>query len=182
MGPEEEPVDSLIADLLTWAASARAAEGASSRSQVRSLVDQAAADSTWAGLMVDLAEMAAPVILATTGHQWTGRLVGAGRDFVVLERTGAGPVLVSLGAVTRVSRSGAGRPGGDRSPALDLGLAGAIEALASERVPVTVWCGATPSKGQLTGLGRDYLALLPDGGRPDPVFIPLVAVDALELR
>jgi hypothetical protein len=183
MGAEEESVDSLISELLAWASSGRAAQAASARAHERSLVEQAAADSTWHGLLVDLAEAAAPVAVTTEGRQWSGRLIGVGRDFVVLERASAGPVLVALEAACAVTPSAAaGRPGGRREPALDLGLAGAIEGLAEQRSPVSVWWGAGSATGALSGLGRDYLIVSSDGGPRRPTFIPLIAVEAVELR
>jgi hypothetical protein len=46
---------------------------------------------------------------------------------------------------------------------------------------VAVWSGSAVTKGTLTGLGRDYLTVVPDGRRVDQCFIPLDSVDAVEL-
>lgn len=184
----EEPADPFLAQLADWAAHSRAAEEATARRTVRQLVDQAAAESTWAGLAVDLAEAETPVVVATAGATWSGRLVGAGRDFVVITRQAAGPVLVAAEAVLTLGRTdrqagqagSAVRPGGQRRPPLGLDLAGALEALVAEAAPVTAWAGTHRARGRLTSVGRDYLVLIPEGG-PGEVYMTLAALDAVEI-
>lgn len=185
----DDPVDAFVAELSAWAAANRANEAARSRSTVRALVEQAAADSTWSGLAVDLAEAGVAVVAAVAGHRWSGRLVGAGRDFVVLARAAAGPVLIADDALISLTRTepgprsaGGSRPAGRRRPALDLGLDGALEALVAEGSPVVVWAGGERYEGRLVSLGRDLLTLAPRPGAGDGVHVRLGALDAVELR
>ncbi|HET6873324.1 MAG TPA: hypothetical protein VFH70_01000 [Acidimicrobiales bacterium] len=182
---EEEPIDGILGELMAWAAAARAAEGASERSRTRSLLEQAVADATWSGLMVDLAEDEAPVIVKTAAARWTGRLVGTGQDFVVLERPSAGPVLLRLESVISIGRSGdsvrVNAAAGNRPPPLSLDLAGALEGLVAEGSPVTVWAAGEAIRGRLTGAGRDLVSVRPEGSRSD-LYLRLGALDAVELR
>jgi hypothetical protein len=183
--PAEEPSDGILGELMAWAAAARAAEGASERSRARSLLEQAIAEGTWSGLMVDLAEDEASVIVKTATARWTGRLVGTGQDFAVLERTSAGPVLVRLDSVISVGRTDdpvrAGAAAGHRPPPLSLDLAAAVDGLVAEGSPVTLWAAGEAIRGRLTGAGRDLLSVRPEGSRSE-LYVRLGGVDAVELR
>jgi hypothetical protein len=207
-----EDVDGLLHRLRDWAAGDRAAAAAAGRSRARSLAEQAAGDATLLGLAVDLAEEAAAVVVSTPSQRWSGRLAGVGADFLLLERSGAGPALLPVEGIAWLERAAASgwappgardrrldeagrpaedwasadsrlRPAGDRRPALALGLAGALEGLAAERAPVCVWSAARPLTGEVLSLGRDVLTLRLDRpATPSLAHIRLARVEAIELR
>jgi hypothetical protein len=197
LGGSRPDPDDLLADLARWSAADRAARAASGRARVRALVDQSAASATWAGLLVDLAEAGAEVVCSLAGGtRVSGRLVGMGRDFAVVERAGARPVLVRTDAITSLAPgagSGAGapgagpgaapgRPGGQRRPPRDLNLAAALDALAGEGAPVVLRAAGEAITGTVTACGVDMVTLRSEGAARRTVHVPLGAVVCVELR
>jgi hypothetical protein len=178
--------DRLLADLLEWAATERARRSAAERARTRALVDQSAAGATWAGLLVDLAERSAEVNLTLPGGRLSGRVVGVGSDFCVLDRTGRPPALVVLHAITLLSGAGGSpSPGGHRTPPVAMSLADALEALAGDRTPLTVHHGQDRVNATLVGLAVDFITLRADGdvGTTGAVLhVRLAAVSCCELR
>lgn len=148
-----------------------------------------------------MAEARADVTLSVEpGTKVSGRLVGVARDFVVVEARRSNPVLVSTSAITALApaaqppaaQAPAGRrgaaggpatesPGGRRRPALELTLAGALDALAGERAPVVVRAGTEPVVGAVVACGEDVVTIRTDGS-PRPVYVPVSAVKWVELR
>lgn len=161
--------EELVAQFTRWAAAQRAAEAVDRRTRERSLRDQAVGSATWTGLVVDLAERSAPVVMMVGAHRRRGRLVGVGQGFCVLEQPNGRPALVALGAIAALAPdqagpSAAGAPSGNREPELRLSLAAALAALAEERSPVVVvLAGGHQESGQLIAAGEDVLTLRTDG-------------------
>lgn len=183
--PREFEAEDFLARLARWSAADRAARAVSERARTRSLVEQAAGAATWTGLLVDLAEVEARVACSLVGGgKVTGRLVGVGRDFAVVERPGAGPVLIRLDGVTAVAPASPvlPAPGGDRRPALDLTFAAALDLLAGEGAPVVVRTATEAFTGRVTACGTDVLTMVLEGGARRVVHLPLRAVAAVELR
>ncbi|MDA8047970.1 MAG: hypothetical protein M0Z30_22505 [Actinomycetota bacterium] len=192
--------DDLLAELSRWAAAERVGRAAGERSRLRALVDQSAAEATWSGILVDLAEVGAEVTLSLRGaRRVVGRLVGTGRDLVVIERARRGPVLVPVGAISSVipsaghpppeipgrfgaGRAGEPRPGGQRPPALDLGLADALDALGADGAPVTVHTADESFHGVVSACGQDLVTVRAEGAERRPVHIALGAITCVELR
>ena len=94
--------DELVAAFVRWAADQRAATAAADRARARSLRDQATAAATWAGLLVDLAERLASVTTVVAGQQRSGRLVGVGRDFCVLQSDHGRTALIAVGEIAQL--------------------------------------------------------------------------------
>ncbi len=184
-GGQPQP-DDFLAELARWSAGDRAARAAAERSRTRALVDQSAATATWAGLLVDLAEASAEVTVAMGEVRLTGRLVGAGRDFAVLEGHRTRPVLVRIDAITALTPAAASgaatAPGGRRRPALELTLADVLDALAGEQAPVTVRSGAEAVSGSLVACGRDLITVRAEGPARRPVYVPISGLAYVELR
>lgn len=165
-------VERLLGAFGGWSASERAGRAARERSRTRSLVAQAAATGTWEGLLVNLAERAAPVLVAVGGERLNGRLVGVGHDFCVLQHAGGWPVMLASAhiealtpdagppgaAVSRAPTPGVVPAGARRAP-IDMSLAAALAALADERAPVTVRVGAETIEGDLVSVGEDLLSI-----------------------
>ena len=179
------PLDHFLADLAGWAARDRTARSAAERSRSRTLADQSTSTSTWMGLLVDLAEARTDVtVTAGPGSTRTGRLVGVAQDFVVLEQTGRGPVLVptaGLHAVTPLDPSARPAGAGERRPPSRLSLAAALEALAAEKAPARVQLAGQTILGAIVGCGEDVLTVRSEGGAR-PVYVALNAVVWIEIR
>jgi hypothetical protein len=203
--------EELIAAFADWAASQRIRAAAANRARERSLRDQAAAQATWSGLLLELAERRAGVTAAVGGRRWQGRLVGVGRDFCVLE-TRAGrfalipfraisvlwpePLGPAIGATTGPASEAAtgpaigattgpaiGAPASTRRPALDLSLPAALSMLVDDRYPVTVvTTSGLETAGLLVGLGDDVLTIQADPPARSLAYVPLHALSLCELR
>jgi hypothetical protein len=157
-------LDAVVAD-------ARAAEAARERSQERVLRDVAAAESTFVGVLVDLAERGVPVVVRTAssgGRSFRGQVLAVGRDFAVVRDGARPPVLVALAGLASVrpepdalgSTAAAGRP----AP-LDVSLAALLARLGDDRPRVQVVAGDEPVAGQLRSVGVDVLTVRLDGDR-----------------
>ncbi len=187
LGGGEPRPDEFLADLARWSAAERATRAASERARTRDLVEQSAATATWSGLLVDLAETASEVtVWLDGGRKLGGRLVGTGRDFVVVEGRGRRPTLVRTGAISALVPAGGAaaveRPGGRRRPGLDLSLAAALDGLAADASPVTLYSGTDTVTGVLVACGEDVVTLRADGADRRPVYVPLGRVACVELR
>jgi hypothetical protein len=183
--PTPSPGERLAAAFERWAASERITEAAASRRRWRSLSEQASASATWTGVLLDLAERAEPVVVCIGADRLTGRLVGLGPDFCVLEQAGGRPAVVRSAAVCSLSPAETRRsetPAGQRFPALELSLASVLEALAGERAPVVVHCGGAPIEGELLSVGSDLVTLRADGQPRRLTHVPLGALTWCELR
>ena len=181
-GPQ---VDRLLADLARWSGDRAADEAAAARSRERWLRQQAAEDARFAGVLVDLAERALPVTVATTaGPVVRGRLAAVASDFVAVVPSGEGAggraTLVQLGAVAWV-RPEPGRRGGEaaaeRAAPGQGTLAAALARLADDRPRVTVTtAGGAALTGELRSVGADVVTLRMDGRPPPTAYLPLAAV------
>jgi hypothetical protein len=180
--------DRFLAELARWAGAERVAQSASERARLRALVDSSAASATWAGLLLDLAESAAEVVCTVSGGaRLAGRLVGVARDFVVVERGGAGvgpPLLVRIDAIGAITPAGgaARQPAGDRSAPLGITFSTALDALAGEGSPVTLRAADEAFTGTVTACGTDVVTLRLEGMARRTVHLPLDAVMWVELR
>jgi hypothetical protein len=198
-GPGGPGSDDLLAQLARWSAAERAARAASGRARARSLIEQSAAEATLSGLLVDLAEEAAEVTLGLASMerafgrgigpgagQVSGRLVGVGRDVLIVERPGRGAALVRTAAVTSVTPLGSvvgpARPGGQRPPGLDLTMAAALDSLGADGAPVTVRTADATFAGVVLACGQDVVTLRTEGAERRPVYLALGAIMCVELR
>jgi hypothetical protein len=170
----------LLARLGAWAASAAADEAAAARTRERWLRQAAAEGATFAGVLLDLAERAAPVVVAgRAGRRHRGTLRAVGRDFCGLRTPEGADVLLTYGGVASVRSEGRAEVvAGDRPVALDVGLAEALAALAADRprVLVVTMADAEGVAGELRGVGVDVLTLRLDGlGRPN-AYVPIPSI------
>ncbi len=203
-----------------WAAGQRVAGAASGRARLRALTEAAAGSATLAGILVDLAERQAEVAVVCAGPapgdppargaagsgRLTGRLVGVGRDFVVVEQRDRPPVVVRTGALCSVwplpgtggggdgaggwfagpgrgdVGSGISLPGGDRTAPLALSLDSVLAELAAERAPVAVGTPAGRIEGELVAVGRDVVTLRAPGPARRLVHVPAGSLQWCELR
>jgi hypothetical protein len=178
--------EELVAAFVRWAADQRAGMAAANRARERSLRDQAAATATWVGVLVDLAEQAAPVTVVVAGQRRSGRLVGVGRDFCVLQGEHGRAALIRLPEISQLwpdIRALDEPPAGDRSPSIDLPLISALALLADERSPVgLISGGGLETVGELVAAGDDVLTVRTAPPARRLVYVPLDSVAVCELR
>jgi hypothetical protein len=177
--------DELLGRLRVWSADAAVAEAGDRRRRQRSLVQQAGAEATVAGLARDWAEQrAAVVVRVRSGRSVRGRVAAAGRDFLAVDALDGGVLtIVPLAAVVLVRADGApvaAAPSPVRAP-LTATLAGVLGELATERpvVHVRVDGWEDGARGRLQAAGEDVLTLVVDGEGPggrSVVYVPLAAV------
>lgn len=166
MGKGASDGDELVAAFARWAADERVHSAARERSRERWLRQQAVEEATLAGVLIDLAERRAEVVVTTRSRQFAGRVVGVAKDFFVLEdRGGAGVLVVTTHAVTvghPAARSGPAErdPSGDRQPPLTLGFVDALALLAGDRSPVGLALDdGSLVTGEIAGVGLDVVTL-----------------------
>jgi hypothetical protein len=183
---EGQEGDDLVAAFVRWAAGQRTASAAASRARERSLREQAAASATWAGVIVDLAEQQASVTVAVGGQKRAGRVVGAGRNFFVLDGGRHGRItLVALDAVGAIwpDQVADVLPTGARLGAIDMTLMMALALLVEQRAPVCITSPAgLQTSGELVAAGEDVLTLRIDPAARRLTYVPLATVALCELR
>lgn len=177
--------DRLTTQLERWAQTARVDEAARRRARERWLLQSAGEGGTVLGVVADLAERGAPVTVTMAGGRRHGgwvRCVGA--DFVALDTTARGEVLVTLRALSSVrARAGASPPAGDRAVRSGLDLVDVLAGLAAERERVMlVALGEDAVTGTVQALGRDVVALRVEGTAPaTTAYVPLAAITEVAL-
>lgn len=177
--------DGMAARLDRWVADARVDDAARRRSSERWLRQQAEEEATFVGVLIDLAERGASVVVhsgAGTGRVHRGRIVLVGLDFMRVEVGGAGDVLVASKVVSSVRTDRDGPTvTGDRLASSRLTLAEMITGLAAEReralfVPAV---GADPLCGTVRSVGQDVVVVRLDGeggGNSGFAYLPLASV------
>jgi hypothetical protein len=175
----------LVSRLDRWAADLRGDEAAAARARERWLLTQSEESSTFAGVLLDLAEQATTVVIeGRAGRRHRGYVTAVAHDFCGLRTPAGRDVLLSHAGIASVRperRSSA--PAGDRAVHLEATLAEALAAVAEDRprVLVVTLASAAGVAGELRSVGRDVLTLRLDGDPPTPVYIATSAVAELTL-
>jgi hypothetical protein len=170
MSSGQSAADDLVAAFARWAAEGRVGEAAEARSRERWLRHQAAEMATMVGTLVDLAEQRVAVAIVVGSRTVSGRLIGVGRDGVVLAEPSGAATVVALArvGVVRVTgrRPGTGGASGERRAAGPWGVIDALAALAEDRSPVRLGLvGGETLTGVLLTVGTDVMTVqLPAGG------------------
>lgn len=175
----------LLGRLARWTAAAAVDEAASARARERWLRQSSAEGSTFAGVLLDLAERGAPVVVSGAGgRRHRGVVVAVGADFVALRTADGADVLLAFAGVAAVRSEPRATPApGDRHVEVDVGLAEALSAVAEDRPRVLVVTVADGEglAGELRSAGRDLLVLRLDGPTRAPAYVPLAAVAEVRL-
>lgn len=169
----------LLASLSRWAAEARVDEAARARARERWLRQQAAEETSFAGVLADLAERDRPVLVhCSTGRRHRGLLRAIGIDFITLRTDQGTDVFVRLRAISGVRTQPRETPAmSGRAMHLHLPLVEAIAEIAIERPRVLVVTdSADLFAGELAAVGQDVVSLRIDGDRNATVYIPLDAI------
>lgn len=175
----------LLRELERWAADARVRAAAEQRSRERWLRRQATEDATLTGVLTDLAERGASVVLATrSGRRHRGRIHALGVDFCALEGEAGRGQLVRLDAITTVRTLPSERVvTGDRTVELSLRLADVLLGLAADRPSVLIGTDTDETaRGELRAVGTDVVTIRGDGSPPATVYVPIDAVSEVALH
>jgi hypothetical protein len=144
---------------LRHAAEVRVDAAATRRARLRNLVDQAAAEGTFAGVLADLAEQRTGVVVVLdSGREHRGRIVGLGDDFVAIEDGAAedsAPTFVAVRAITFVRALRARQGGGASRVVTGRTLADVLTEMAAEHAMVRLMTAQGEVVGQLRAVGRD---------------------------
>jgi hypothetical protein len=175
----------LLARLDRWVAEARSDDAAAERARERWLRVAAEESATFAGVLIDLAERATPVLVhGRAGRRHRGSITAVGIDFCALRTAGGRDVLISYEGLSSV-RPEAGAPGasGDRPIRLDLDLAEAIAAIAADRPRVLLVTIADGDglAGELRSVGRDVATVRLDGTPGSHAYVAIAAIAELSL-
>jgi len=159
----------VVDEIDAWAGDERARAAADARARERWLRQQAVEAADLHGLLLDLAEQAAPVVIAlSNGRRHQGTIVGVGVDVATIDGPAGPRVHVAIGAITSV-RAAAGSPRrSDRASSRAAPRTGrlahllAAEAGHQPRVLLGLVGGETVS-GELRSVGTDVLLMQGDG-------------------
>ena len=180
--PPSRPVDLTAGDplaaLYRWTADAKVDDAARARARQHWLEQQAAADATLLGGLIDLAERGRPVTVTTdSSHRISGSVVAVGADFAVLRDGQLGDTFVPADRIAGV-RPGPGDalPTGDRPVGITLALGAALMELAAERPDVLVATAGDDLRGEIRSVGADVVTMVLDNPGRDRVHVRLGAI------
>jgi hypothetical protein len=176
-------VDDPLAGLARWVAEGRVDAAARERSRQRWLERQAGEEASVAGVLLDLAEQARPVMVRTAaGRTARGPIIALGADFAIVREVPRGDVVIPLGAIATVrSPPGAGAPVGDRPLELAVMLAEALVELSADRPLVLIAAAGEEIRGELSSAGTDVVTVTTASTHRDVVHVAVGAIDNLVL-
>ena len=178
--PIDTDRDDPLAGLSSWLADYQVDEAAAARARQRSLEQQAAQESSIAGVLLDLAERGRPVTIKTAGGQVCyGQIVAVGADFVFVRDENEGELLIPTTAIATIGTAATDRPvTGDR-PLSSVVLADTLDELVADQAHVAVSVGDECVSGLLQTAGADVIAVAVDEARRDRIHIATAAIDHL---
>jgi len=149
---------------------------ARSRSRARWQRQLAVEESTWLGLLCELAETQATTLIDTTiGRRLRGVITAVGSDFVTVSPTIGGHVIVAIAAISAIQQA-SGSPAGTR-PGASTNLTTLHELLNELAVdrPQLTWhlTDRTSITGQLIGVARGFVQLRDTGTPPSTNYVPI---------
>jgi hypothetical protein len=169
----------LLGRLDAWAAEVRADEAVASRAREAFLRRTAGEDATFAGIVLDLAERGAPVLITVGRRRHRGTVGTVGSDFCALRTPEGRLVFVAFGGIASVRPEGrAPAAGGDRPVRVGAGLVEALAVVAEDRPRVLVTLAGDDQglAGTLRSVGRDLLVLQLDGADRPMAYLPAANV------
>ncbi len=166
-------------------AEARSDEAAAARAREHWLLVQAEASSTFAGVLLDLAEQQRAVVVeGRGGRRHRGTVVAVAHDFCALRTSDGRDVLLTYAGIASVRPERASTaPLGDRAVTMGTTLDEALAVLAEERprVLLVTMAGAAGVAGELRAVGRDVVTLHLDGVPPSPAYVAIAAIAEVSL-
>ena len=178
--PIDTDRDDPLAGLSGWLADHQVDEAAAARARQRSLEQQAAQESSIAGVLLDLAERGRPVTIKTAGGQVChGQIVAAGADFVFVRDENEGELLIPTTAIATIGTAATDRPVTGARPLSSVVLADTLDELVADQAHVAVSVGGECVSGLLQTAGADVIAVAVDEARRDRIHIATAAIDHL---
>jgi hypothetical protein len=165
-----------LAALSRFVAEGAVEQAARARSRLRWQHQLALEETSWLGLLRDLAETATPVVVATTfGRRLAGTLTALGADFVCVGVRAHGTVILSVSAISAVERvDRRAAPSGRAAAASETTLRELLAELAVDRPEIT-WHldGRDAITGRLVGVGQGFVQLRVEGSSPSMSYLPI---------
>jgi hypothetical protein len=175
----------LVERLDRWIAEMRSDDAAAARARERWLLTQAEESSTFAGVLLDLGEQRATVLIeGCAGRRHRGTVVAVARDFCGLRTPSGRDILLSYAGVASVrAERRSATPTGDRAVTLRASLGEALAALAEDRprVLLVTLAGSEALAGELRSVGRDVLTMRLDGEPTAPAYVAIAAIAEVSL-
>jgi hypothetical protein len=180
---EGDGVEGLLAD---WTASIRHHDDTSARARQRWLRQQLEEESTFSGLLLDLAERGLPVVVQGRGSRvHRGVLSAVASDCVVLRAPSGVHVLLAYHGIAWIRpEEVSGTPTGDRGVSIDLGVAELLAALVGERPRVLIVSldHGEGLAGELRAVGQDVVTIRLEAGVRSTVFVPVGSISEMTIE
>jgi hypothetical protein len=175
----------LAARLERWVADARTADAAAARARERWLRLQADESATFAGVLVDLAEQATPVLIqGRAGRRHRGAIAAVATDFCALRTSAERDVLLAFTGIASVRPDSRGPgPIGDRVVRAEIGMAEMLSVLAADRPRVLIVTNADTEglAGELRSVGRDVVTVRLDGDTRASAYVAIASIAEVSL-
>lgn len=175
----------LTARLEQWVADSRSEAVVAERARERWLRVQADESSTFAGVLLDLAERGGPVLVqGRAGRRHRGVITAVAADFCALRTPGGRDVLLAFGGISSVRPEARGtEAAGDRTVHADVSLAEILSLLAADRPRVLVLTQAADEgiAGELRRVGRDVVTIRLDGTPGASAVVAVAAIAEVSL-
>jgi hypothetical protein len=163
-----------------WVAELRTEDAARSRARVGAMRALAAEEATLSGVLVDLLERDAPVLLTlTNGRRHRGQVLVVGPDAVVLRVDRREWLVTRLAAVASVRPVGGDPVHGEGMPTTPAGFGRILAAAARPGEWMRVSVGGEAVGGDVVAVSEEVAVLRLDNG--DVTYVNLAAVDEVSL-
>jgi hypothetical protein len=165
-----------LAALSRFVAESAVEQAARARARLHWQQQLALDETTWLGLLRDLAEAATPVVLATTfGRRVAGTLTALGADFVCVAPRAGPTAIVTMGAIAGVERVDIRlAPSGRTAAPSETTFRELLAELATDRPTITWHLGdGDACSGRLMGVGQGFVQLRVDGATPTISYLPI---------
>ena len=175
----------LGARLERWVAEARSSDAAAAKARARWLRAQSEESATFAGVLIDLAERTAPVVVHTrAGRRHRGVIAVVAIDFCALRTDRGTDILVAYRGIASVRPdTDVPGPSGDRLVHAEVALTEMLSILNADRPRVLVMTTVDDEgvAGELRSVGLDVITLRLDGGSRAPVYVPVGTITEVVL-
>lgn len=170
-------------DLDAWLAESRFDAAAQARRLEHNLVGQASEEASIGGVLRDLGERAASLLVVTTaGNRHQAQIKAVGRDFVVLRPSGDrhGEMVIAMAAIDLVQVPIRAEVMGDRADQLDVRLAEVLPTMAVDRPEVfIVTIGGQHVRGELRSSGLDVARIRTGSQERATAYVPVTSIAEL---
>ena len=168
-----------------WVAESRFDAAATARRRERTLADQASDEASIGGVLRDLGERAAHVVVTTvTGSHHRSRIRAVGRDFVILSGLDGdhAEIVVAMQAIEVLRVPDEAIVTGDRADVLDVRIGEVLTTMAADRPQVLVVTnGGQSLRGELRSTGLDVARIRGDAEGHPTVYVLVASIAELVL-